>query len=625
VGGGIGGCALALALQQRGLRCAVYERDASFDERQQGYGLTMQQGATALRCMGFDAQATAAAGGIGSRRHVVLDHVGDELGRWGVGVWGRAEGKAAQATRQNMHIARQALRRMLMAQLAPGTVEWGRRLLRYEEGQEGEEEEEEEAEEGARERGGGEGRARRRSVSLHFAGGHVVRGAAALVGADGIRSAVRRQKLLGDPERASAPTLLSTPTPTPTPTAAAVAAAPAAAAAAAAAAAQEGGAVAALCYPLRYLGVLVVLGIAPSPPGHALADGRTVFQVADGVTRLYAMPFAPPPAPPAPPAPPVSPVPPVPPVPPPATLARDVAAAPLPGGGGGHADGAGGAGGGAERAAEVTDNTAAAHWGGQDMWQLSFPMEEEAAAALSARGPDALREEAVRRVGGWTGPVPALVRGAHCVTGYPVYDRAPLRPASLRAPAAGQQEVDEAAGEEALGGVFDAVGQPCGATANAHTSVVTLLGDAAHPMSPFKGQGANQALLDALLLARALHASDMGSGEGSGAGGSGGGGGGGGGGAAAAEERGGAAGWQRWSPRVARAPLHEALAAYEADMLRRSASKVTASREAAAFLHSEVQLMRGNCTRAGAFEQCQQQQRQQRQGEQNEDGECRSL
>merc|ERR1711924_299312 len=33
---------------------------------------------------------------------------------------------------------------------------------------------------------------------------------------------------------------------------------------------------------------------------------------------------------------------------------------------------------------------------------------------------------------------------------------------------------------------------------------VTLMGDAAHPMTPFKAQGANQALMDAVLLAETL-------------------------------------------------------------------------------------------------------------------------
>lgn len=43
VGGGLGGLACALALQQRGARVAVFERDGSFEARAQGYGLTIQQ------------------------------------------------------------------------------------------------------------------------------------------------------------------------------------------------------------------------------------------------------------------------------------------------------------------------------------------------------------------------------------------------------------------------------------------------------------------------------------------------------------------------------------------------------------------------------------------------------
>mmetsp|Transcript_6076 Transcript_6076/g.13289 ORF Transcript_6076/g.13289 Transcript_6076/m.13289 type:complete len:109 (-) Transcript_6076:167-493(-) len=90
---------------------------------------------------------------------------------------------------------------------------------------------------------------------------------------------------------------------------------------------------------------------------------------------------------------------------------------------------------------------------------------------------------------------------------------------------------------------------------------VTLLGDAAHPMSPFKGQGANQALVDAVTLARALRRSSMFGG---------------------------------------RVPLDETLDAYEADMLRRAKAKVYASREAVPFLHSAAALAQSNCTRAAA-------------------------
>ena len=81
---------------------------------------------------------------------------------------------------------------------------------------------------------------------------------------------------------------------------------------------------------------------------------------------------------------------------------------------------------------------------------------------------------------------------------------------------------------------------------------VVLLGDAAHPMSPFKGQGANQALLDALSLARAILRSAT--------------------------------------------PLQD----YNREMLARSAVKVQASADAARFLHSTVAIQKGDVTRGGA-------------------------
>nr|WP_255673726.1 NAD(P)/FAD-dependent oxidoreductase [Flavobacterium sp. JAS] len=159
------------------------------------------------------------------------------------------------------------------------------------------------------------------------------------------------------------------------------------------------------------------------------------------------------------------------------------------------------------------------------MWQLSFPMSEEEAKALSAKGPKALKEEACRRTQ-WHDPIPQILSATQeaQISGYPVYDRELL-----------QSELLEKAGK------------------------TTLIGDAAHPMSPFKGQGANQALLDALKLARKIVRGCRPSSQ-----------------------------WREIGIRKS------VLTEYESEMLERSATKVKDSAEAAQFLHSDIVLHEGD-------------------------------
>ena len=158
------------------------------------------------------------------------------------------------------------------------------------------------------------------------------------------------------------------------------------------------------------------------------------------------------------------------------------------------------------------------------MWQLSFPMPEVEAKALSSKGAKSLKEEACRRAQ-WHTPIPQILSATLVtqISGYPVYDRELLK-----------EELLEKAG------------------------AVTLIGDAAHPMSPFKGQGANQALLDALSLARNISIA--------------------------------CTAFSKWRETGVRESV---LTQFEEEMLARSASKVKDSAEAVEFLHSKSVLREG--------------------------------
>ena len=76
IGGGLAGCAAALALKQRGVACMIFEGDASQNERPQGYALTLQQGSRALRSLGVVVRGTTPTG------HASFDSTGRTLGAY---------------------------------------------------------------------------------------------------------------------------------------------------------------------------------------------------------------------------------------------------------------------------------------------------------------------------------------------------------------------------------------------------------------------------------------------------------------------------------------------------------------------------------------------------------------
>ena len=220
IGAGIGGVALAVACLHRGIPFTLYERDDNFNARSQGYGLTLQQASKALSGLGI----LSLEEGVISTKHIVHATDGTVIGEWGARkLMNINENNATK--KSNIHISRQSLRLALIEQLGGNDkIKWGHRLVNIKEVE-------------------GNG------VALNFeVNGKLKNEKATLaVGADGIRSAVR--KLLLGEEIA----------------------------------------------PLRYLGCIVILGICPLKAleglENPLLDSATVFQTANGTERIYVMPY----------------------------------------------------------------------------------------------------------------------------------------------------------------------------------------------------------------------------------------------------------------------------------------------------------------------------------------------
>ena len=167
VGGGIGGLAMALALQRNGFHGEIYERDLDFQSRPQGYSLTIQKnGFAALKELGIADKVRQ----LGADSTIVGTSTYNQFGEL---VFSKPKNRRNSHHFNNFAVSRQSLRECLMNELDSSTVHWSKEVVRYEATLDDPP-----------------------GVRIVFSDQTCVEGCA-LIGCDGVRSSIRRQ-MLGD-------------------------------------------------------------------------------------------------------------------------------------------------------------------------------------------------------------------------------------------------------------------------------------------------------------------------------------------------------------------------------------------------------------------------------------------
>lgn len=138
VGAGIAGLTSAIALYQKGFtNIIIYEKDTSFTDRRQGYGLTLMQGLSALRRLGLAERVRQELDAPALAHYTFHGPTGNLLGLFGTILWTDdliRPLSPTSANKRNLHVSRQALRGFLLSEFNKFTNEniylkWNSRIM----------------------------------------------------------------------------------------------------------------------------------------------------------------------------------------------------------------------------------------------------------------------------------------------------------------------------------------------------------------------------------------------------------------------------------------------------------------------------------------------------------------